>query len=89
MQRLRVRQPVQQELLVQQELPDLLEPLVCKSLGWKPELQLGEQRVQVAQPEVQLGEQRVQAAQPEVLPVLALLALLQPVQLARHRIRRR
>jgi hypothetical protein len=74
---------------VQQELPGKLEPLVCKSLGWKPELQLGEQRVQVLQPEVQLVEQRVPVVQPEVLSVLALLALLQPVQLARHRIRRR
>jgi hypothetical protein len=89
MQRLRVRQPVQQELLVQQELPGKLEPLVCKSLGWKPELQLGEQRVQVAQPEVQLVEPRVQAEQPEVLPVLALQALLQLAQLVRHRIPRR
>jgi hypothetical protein len=89
MQRPQVRQPVQQELLVQQELPGKLEPLVCKSLAWQPELRLGEQLEQVLQLEVQLVEQRVPAAQPEVLSVLALLALLQPVQLARHRIRRR
>jgi hypothetical protein len=89
MQRPQVRQPVQQELLVQQELPGKLEPLVCKSLGWKPELQLGEQRVQVLQPEVQLVEQRVQVAQPEVRPVLVPLAVRQRAQLLRHRIRRR
>jgi hypothetical protein len=73
---LQLAQPVQQELLGQQELPESLEPLVCKSLGWKPELQLGEPRAQVAQPGVQLGEPRVQAAQLEALPVLALQALL-------------
>jgi hypothetical protein len=87
MQRLRVLQlvqPVSQALLVQQELPELLEPLVCKSSGWKPELQLGEQRVQVLQPEVQLVEQRLPAAQPEALPLLALLA-----QLLLHWIRRK
>jgi hypothetical protein len=95
MQRLRVRQPVQQELLVQQELPDLLEPLVCKSLAWQPVLQLGEQLELV----LQLGEQLEQVMQlevkvvvqrvPEALPVLVPLAVRQQAQLLRHRIRRR
>ena len=62
---------------------------MCKSLGWKPVLQLGEQLAQVAQLEEQLGEPRVQAEQPEVLPVLAQQELLQLAQLVRHRIRRR
>jgi hypothetical protein len=62
---------------------------VCKSWAWQPELQLEEQLAQVLKLEVQLVEQRVQVAQPEVRPVLVPLALLQPVQLARHRIRRR
>ncbi len=62
---------------------------MCKSLGWKPELQLGVQLAQVAQLEEQLGEPRVQAEQPEVLPVLALQELLQLAQLVLHRIRRR
>jgi hypothetical protein len=54
-------------------------------LGWQLELQPGEQ---LALPQVlQLVEQRVQAAQPEVLPVLALLALRQLVQLLGHQIR--
>ena len=83
-------QPVLQALLVQQELPELLELLVCKSLAWQPEPQLGEQRVQVAQLEVQLAQPLVPAAQPEVLLVLALQALLlQLAQLVRHRIRQR
>ena len=58
-------------------------------MGWKPELQLGVQLVQVAQPEMQLGEQRVQAEQLEVLPVLVLQALPQLAQLVWHRIRRK
>jgi hypothetical protein len=58
-------------------------------LGWKPELQLGVQLVQVAQLEEQLGEPWLQAEQLEVLPVLALQALLQLAQLVRHRIRQK
>jgi hypothetical protein len=50
-------------------------------LGWQLALQPGEQLVE------QRVEQRVQAAQPEVLPVLALLALRQLVQLLGHQIR--
>ena len=86
---LQLVQPVPRALPVQQELPESLEPLVCKSLGWKPELQLGVQLAQVEQLEEQLGEPRVQAEQPEALPVLALQELLQLAQLVWHRIRRR
>jgi hypothetical protein len=52
-------------------------------------LQLGEQLAQVLKLELQLVEQRVQVAQPEVRPVLVPLAVRQQAQLLRHRIRRR
>jgi hypothetical protein len=66
-----------------------LEPLACKSLGWQPVLQLGEQLAQVLKPEAQLAQPRVQVVQLEMLPVLGLLALPQPVQLLGHQIRQR